>query len=269
MEQKDTGYIISGGTEGKTRLNVLSDVLKDDTSSLIEQTGPVTGKKFLDLGCGGGNVSLMVAKMVGETGHVTAIDFDEKIIALAQKDATEQKIHNISFEAKSAYDISFSNEFDIVYSRFLLSHLKDPKLVLQNMLKSAKPGGSIIVEDVQFSGHFCFPQCDAFNSYLEYYSAAAFNNNQNPEIGLSLFQLFHDAGIEQISVDVIQPCFSSGPGKWMGYITMDKIKNMVIKQGLADAAKVDKLLMQLEAFTKDEQTVISLPRIFRVRGVKA
>jgi ubiquinone/menaquinone biosynthesis C-methylase UbiE len=268
MKEKDNEYIITGGEEGKKRLNVLADVLSSYTKALLEKDGPIHRKKILDLGCGGGNVALMASKMVGEEGYVTAIDFDSEIISLAKQDAINDGVNNISFEAQSAYDITFDDRFDIAYSRFLLSHLRQPELALQNMLKSAKPGARIIVEDVEFSGHFCYPSCKAFDSYIKYYTAAATHNEQNPEIGPSLFQLFHSAGIKNIQFDIIQPCFSQGAGKRMAYITMDKIKSIVIKQGLADIETIDTLLRELDVFTQNEQTIISLPRIFRVWGYK-
>jgi 2-polyprenyl-3-methyl-5-hydroxy-6-metoxy-1,4-benzoquinol methylase len=261
-------YIISGGMEGKKRLNVLSEVLHDSTKFLLEMDGPLIGKSFLDMGCGGGNVTLMVAKMVGEKGHVTGVDFDKEIISLAQQDAKEKGMDAISFQAKSAYDITFNQEFDIVYARFLLSHLQYPMEVIQRMLNSLKPGGKIIIEDVQFSGHFCYPKCEAFTSYLQYYTIAARNNHQNPEIGLELFSLMGSVGVNQISFDTIQPSFNKGTGKWMAYITLDKIKDQIIAQSLATPQQINTVLQGLEEFTKDEHTIISLPRIFRVWGYK-
>lgn len=269
MNTQTNDYIISGGEEGKKRLNVLSEVLKDHTRLLLETDGSITGQRLLDLGCGGGNVALMAAGMVGPAGHVTAIDFDSAIIALAQQDASEASVQNISFTAQSAYDIDFDQEFDIVYSRFLLSHLSDPLRVLTNMIRSTRPGGKIIVEDVQFSGHFCYPQCPAFDAYLNYYNTAAINNGQNPEMGIALAELFHSAGIDTLKLDTVQPSFTKGAGKRMACITLEKIKPMVIKQGLASEETINRVLNELEAFTQNEQTLMSLPRIFRVVGYKS
>jgi ubiquinone/menaquinone biosynthesis C-methylase UbiE len=173
-------YIISGGQAGKSRLNVLAGVLENSTRSLLLANGLREGSAFLDVGCGGGNVATMAAAIVGATGHITALDFDETLIALNQQDATAQGIGNLSYHAVSAYDIAYQNEFDVVYARFLLSHLQRPAEVLLNMLKATKSGGRIVVEDVQFSGHFCYPANAAFERYLELYVALAIARGQNP-----------------------------------------------------------------------------------------
>nr|WP_067058243.1 class I SAM-dependent methyltransferase [Mucilaginibacter sp. L294] len=266
--QQNSNYIISGGIEGKKRLHILSDILQPYTKPLLQNNGLIKGTSFFDLGCGGGGVSLMAAKIVGDTGSVTAIDFDQEIISLDIKDAEEQHIKNLTYHAQSAYDINYSNQFDVVYSRFLLSHLKEPQLVLNNMLRSAKPGGRVVVEDIDFSGHFCHPACNAFNQYVNLFTATAQQRGQNANIGPHLLSMFKVAGIQQVSFDVIQPAFNTGPGKQMALITMDKIKHAVISEGLTDAKTANTILTGLEAFTNDERSIISLPRIFRVWGLK-
>ncbi len=80
-------YIISGGQAGKSRLNVLAGVLQNNTRNLLLVNGLKEDSSFLDVGCGGGNVATMAAEMVGAAGHVTALDFDETLIALNRQDA--------------------------------------------------------------------------------------------------------------------------------------------------------------------------------------
>ncbi|GGH03913.1 class I SAM-dependent methyltransferase [Mucilaginibacter phyllosphaerae] len=261
-------YIITGGIEGKKRLDILANVLHNYTKPLLQLNGLATGSSFLDVGCGGGNVTLMAAGLVGKTGAVTGIDFDEEIIKLDEVDTSGKGFNHINYFAQSAYNLTYKNEFDVVYSRFLLSHLTRPGVVLNNMLQAAKTGGKIIVEDIDFSGHFCFPASAAFEQYVNLFTATAQKRGHNANIGPSLFNLFKDAGIKSINFDIIQPAFNQGDGKRMAIITMDKIKQAVITEGLATTETVDRIISELEIFTNNMQSVISLPRIFRVWGVK-
>jgi 2-polyprenyl-3-methyl-5-hydroxy-6-metoxy-1,4-benzoquinol methylase len=261
-------YIIEGGAEGKKRLNVLANVLSPYTKALIESDGPIEGKRFLDVGCGGGHLSLMVAKMVGDGGHVTGVDFDGDIIRLAQDDAVDAGINNVTFRTLNAYDIDYEDEFDIVYSRFLLSHLTEPMRLLKKMKEALKPGGRLIVEDIDFSGHFCFPASKDFELYQDYFVKAAKHNGQNAHIGLSLFSLLEELGLRDVQYDVVQPSHHTGEGKWMAYNTMDRIKDTVIKQELASEGAVSAILANLKTFTEREDTIISLPRIFWAWGYK-
>ena len=263
---KNNDYIISGGPEGKARLNVLSEVLRPYTGSMLVQQGVTAGTSLLDVGCGGGNVVEMVAEMVGDNGTVTGIDFDETILELDRRDAAGKR--NVTYRALNAYDIDYKDAFDVAYARFLLSHLKAPIDVLRKMKESVEPEGKIIIEDVQFNGHFCYPANGAFDEYVRLYTLAAMHNGADANIGPTLPKLFDEAGIAEVGFDVIQPSFTTGTGKWMAYITLDKIKQTLVEQGIANAETISEILRELEAFTKDERSIISLPRIFRVWGIK-
>lgn len=261
-------YIISGGTAGKSRLDVLSDVLRDHTKTVLEKNGVHTGSSFLDLGCGGGNVSIMVAGMVGDTGRVTAVDFDNEILSLARGDAERSGIKNISFLSEAVTELPFENEFDFVYARFLLSHVLHPAEIVAKMKQAARPGGKMIVEDVQFSGHFCYPACPAFDRYVEYYATAARQKGANPELGPSLPGLLREVALDNVQFEMIQPCFNKGKGKQMAYLTLDRISESLIGLGISTQDEITSMLKDLEAFTDDERTIMSLPRIFRAWGEK-
>ncbi|MEO7607373.1 MAG: methyltransferase domain-containing protein [Saprospiraceae bacterium] len=247
---------------------MLAQVLEQSTKELIERNGPIVGQRFLDLGCGGGDVALMAAKLVGEKGQVIGIDFDEEIIRLAQEDALREGIKQVMFESKGVYNISFSDEFDISYARFLFSHLTQPEFALHNMINATRPGGRILVEDVDFDGHFSHPPSASFDAYLKYYVLAAQGNGQNPQIGPTLVSLFHYVGLQDVGFEVIQPSFNSGPGKWMAHFTLEKIKDSVVNQKIATHDEISIVQRELEEFTRNEQTILSLPRIFRVWGTK-
>lgn len=268
MTSNTYDYAISGGTEGKSRLNILASILHPYTHKLLEQMGVKPDAHLLDSGCGGGNVAIMAAKMVGANGSVTAIDFDPEIIRLAALDRDREQLNNLSFHTKSTYDIDYQNIFDFSYARFLLSHLKSPLAALIKMKDAVKPGGRIIVEDVHFSGHFCYPHHEAFSRYLDLYTQVVGHRGGNAELGPEIPGLFHQAGIEQVGFDVIQPSFDQGEGKWMAYITLARIREAIIHAHLAEVAELDNLLQQLEKFTSRSETIISLPRIFRVWGTK-
>lgn len=262
-------YVIAGGQEGKERLNVLSRVMNPYTKELLGRLGLKKGMHFLDNGCGGGNVAMMVAAIIQPEGRVTGTDNDNDIIELAEKEAAQKGLQNILFIPTSAYNIHFKNEFDIVYARFLLSHLNDPLAALERMKEATKRGGYVVIEDIQFSGHFCHPTNDAFREYLQLYSEAVKQKGADADIGPKLPALMKQAGIQNIAFDVIQPAFQSGEGKWMAYITLDKIKASIIHSGLAEEATIAKLLQELEIFTKNDDSIISLPRIFRAYGTVA
>jgi ubiquinone/menaquinone biosynthesis C-methylase UbiE len=261
-------YAISGGKEGKSRLNILAAAMQSHTQAWLINAGVRTASSFLDAGCGGGNVALLVTNLSGRKCRITGIDFDNEILKLAKEDALRENVHNIQYLHKNIYEMDFENEFDFVYARFLLSHLSDPLAALCKMKDAAMPGGKIIAEDIQFSKHFSYPFNRAFDLYIKLYPEIVKRRGGNAELGVLLPELFTDAGIKIIAMDVIQPVFISGEGKQMAYETMDKIKNALIEEKIENAETVNEILQNLKKFTEDDNSLISFPAIYRIAGIK-
>ena len=95
-------YAIRGGNEGKERLDVLARVLLPTTTQLLDHVGLIKGMKCLDIGCGGGHVTILMARAVGPEGRVIGTDTDAKILALAREDAKAAKITNVDFQQQNA-----------------------------------------------------------------------------------------------------------------------------------------------------------------------
>lgn len=267
--QKENSYIIEGGFEGKKRLEVLAELLNASTHAFLASRGPLSDKRFLDVGSGGGSVSVMVSGMVGPQGHVTAIDFDQDIIDLCIADARHLKIGNITYRTLDAHALDYAEEFDVGYARFLLSHLQHPGKVLHRMIESLKQGGRIFIEDIDFSGHFCHPPSRAFDTYVSWFATAAANNGQDPHIGQKLFRLLRDESLlDDVRVCLFQPCYADGKGKQMAFLTLERIQETILQQGLADATTIKDVLAELGRLAEDKGAIISLPRIFQVSGVR-
>jgi SAM-dependent methyltransferase len=261
-------YAIRGGKQGKERLDVLARVLLPTTKQLLDRAGLIRGMKCLDVGCGGGNVAMLIAGIVGPEGPVSATDTDPEILALAREDAAAAKITNVKFQQLDACTCLWHNEFDLAYARFLLSHLHEPVNCLAAMVAACVPGG-IIIEDTDFAGSFCYPACAAYERYKELYQELVRLRGGDPNIGPKLPALLHRAGIQDIELNVIQPAHIHGEGKLMAPLTMARISDALTSEGLAPENEVQQILTELNRVADDCETVISLPRIFQVWGKRA
>src|SRR5262245_20748006 len=132
METPGT-YVIRGGVEGQQRLAVLARVMWPTTSRLLAEAGLAPGMTCLDLGCGGGGVTVRLAASVGPHGHVTGVDMDETILDLARRNATQLGLANVEFRRLDVQDWADESLYDCIYARFLLTHLADPRGLLRRM----------------------------------------------------------------------------------------------------------------------------------------
>src|SRR5215510_14094511 len=262
-------YAISGGKEGKERLNLLARVMLPTTSQLLNRVGLGKRMKCLDVGCGGGHVILFMARMVGPEGEAIGTDMDGEIIGLAREDAETAKVSNVKFHVLDACDCQWHQEFDLVYARFLLSHLSEPEACLRAMIAACKSHGTVVVEDIDFTGCFCYPHCAAYDRSVELYQKVVRRRGGDPDIGPKLSALVRKAGAVGLQLNVVQPTFLEGEGKLMASITMDRISGAVISEGLADELEVRQITDCLNDAAADSETVMSVPRVFQVWGKPA
>lgn len=214
-------------------------------------------------------MSLLMAGIVGLQGRVIGTDADTEILALARKDAEAQNVANVEFHQMDACISLGREEFDLVYARFLLSHLSQPENCLATMTEACRPRGIIMIEDTDFSGSFCYPTCAAYERYKELYRKIVQQRGGDPDIGPKLPGMFRRAGIQAVELNVIQPVHIHGEGKLMAPITMSRISDAVTTGGLATEEEVQQILNKLNEAAADCKTVMSLPRIFQVWGKRA
>jgi trans-aconitate 2-methyltransferase len=94
---------------------------------------------ILDLGCGNGTITNQLAEMV-PAGKVTGIDASEGMIKTALKD---KKRSNVHFEKGDINKISYSEEFDFIFSNATLHWIKDHTRLLRNIFKALKNNGAM------------------------------------------------------------------------------------------------------------------------------
>jgi ubiquinone/menaquinone biosynthesis C-methylase UbiE len=262
-------YAIRGGEEGKKRLDLLARVMLPTTMQLLDRAGLIRGMKCLDVGCGGGHVAISMARVVGPEGRVIGTDTDADILELAKEDAEAAKITNVEFQQQDACACAWHEEFDVAYARFLLSHLNEPDICLVAMVQACARGGTIVIEDTDFAGSFCYPTCAAYERYKELYQELVQRRGGDSNIGPKLPAMSRRAGIQAVELNVIQPAHVHGEGKLMAPLTMSRISDALTAEGLVTESEVQQILTELNHAAADCDTVISLPRIFQVWGKRA
>ena len=262
-------YVIRGGVEGRERLRVLARVMWPTTSALLARVGITPSARCLDVGCGGGDVSLELARVV-PNGHVVGIDLDHTKLAIAHAEAAQAGVTNVEFRVEDIAEVpSRGDRFDIAYARFVLSHLPDPLDAVRNICARLAPEGVLVVEDVDFSGSFCHPDSVAYRRFVELYTRAVQGRGGDPNIGPRLPALLHAAGLEQREMNVVQPAGFSGEVKVMPPLTLEAIADAVVRAGLASEDDIKDTVDELYDFAEGEDSVLSGPRVVQAWGRRA
>ena len=255
-------YIIQGGVAGRERLRILSRIMRPTSLALLQRAGLQSGMKVLEIGCGGGDLAFDVARIVGPAGRVLGTDIDQTKLDLATSEAAELNLTNTEFEPGNIMESAPPGNFDLVHARFVLTHLTEPALALKHIRAALRPGGTVVLEDIDFSGYFCYPHCAALWRYVQLYTEAARRRGVDADIGPRLPSLLAEAGFDNIQVNVVQPSGLTCEVKSISPLTMENIADAVIAEGLATAEEIEHIVADLFTFANTPGTLGSTPRIF-------
>lgn len=114
----------------------------------VEQFNIEPGMSIADFGAGVGFYSIALAKAVGPSGRVYAIDIQKDLLSKLQNDAEKENLHNIKL-IWSDLDLPKSstlddNDIDRVVIANVLFQLEDKDIILEEARRILKPGGKML-----------------------------------------------------------------------------------------------------------------------------
>lgn len=263
-----THYALRGGVEGHERLKVVSRVMHESTCEALDKVSIAEGMVCLDMGCGSGDVAFELARRVGPKGKAVAADIDNTKLELAREEAKQLDLSNVEFRKMDIREQGRADEYDVIHARFLLTHLKDPIAAVEAFHHQLKPGGWCLLQDIDFTGLFVYPECFSFRRFHELYCHVVRHRGGDPDIGPRLPLLLRGRGFTNIGVAVAQPVACEGEAKLLNALTMENIADAVVEDRLASREEIDSIVRELYDYAANPATIAGAPRIVQSWGQK-
>lgn len=126
-----------------SRLGRITDAIEH--REMLRPCSPIAGRKVLDVGCGDGAFSIIIA-MAG--GVVTGVDIDEEMLNAAKANAAN-KGASVTFTSADTRALPFQDAvFDVVAAMSMLCLVRDRETALAEMARVLKPGGRLVVGEL-------------------------------------------------------------------------------------------------------------------------
>jgi SAM-dependent methyltransferase len=123
--------------------HLLTDGLSPHSDAALERHRYPKGARVLDVGCGFGDSTQLIAKQVGPTGKAIGVDCAENFVAAAQQEAKAKAVDNASFFVADVQSEDLRGPYDFAFSRFGTMFFMLPGAAMHNIRNALKPGGDL------------------------------------------------------------------------------------------------------------------------------
>ena len=186
-------------------LGLRNDVYRRPLATALDRLGLREGWRCVDVGAGGGDVTVALAELVGRDGRVYAVDSDprarDEVAAAAARSGTA----HVLAVTQAAEDLTLPEPVDLAFCRFLLLHVVDPLAVVRRMAGAVRSGGWVVAQEpITSAGR-------VGGAPLSMPAA------RHPDVGAVLPALARDAGLELVDAWAEAPA-GVGPGPVSAYL---------------------------------------------------
>jgi SAM-dependent methyltransferase len=141
----DAGYLFDNANrETPTRFSGLEGLWDESTIGYLSKVGVAAGWNCWEVGAGGGSIARWLAERVAPSGTVVATDLDLTRVPKGSPSNLAFVRHDV------VHDPIPAGEYDLVHARLVLVHIPEREDVLRALVRSLRPGGSVLIEDFDF-----------------------------------------------------------------------------------------------------------------------
>ena len=174
----------------------LNDQSRTLTDLLHHDTRYPAGSKVLEMGCGVGAQTVILARNSPEA-EITSVDISPDSVAAARAVAEREGITNVTFQVANIFELPFvPGSFDHVFICFVLEHLPRPERALDVAVSMLRPGGSITVIEGDHGSTFFYPLNPLSQRAIDCLVDLQSRSGGDALIGRRLFPLLTEAGLQ-------------------------------------------------------------------------
>jgi ubiquinone/menaquinone biosynthesis C-methylase UbiE len=228
---------------------LLGKVMNPLTRPILERVPLRRGARILDLGCGQGNATRLLAD-VYSPAECLGIEYDQKLVDFAR--AHPDNPPCVRFEQGDATKLPFANgSFDLVFARYLLVHLPDPIAVIREMLRIAGPAGYVVSYEPDCASNFTWPPSWAYDKIATVWGGLF----ADPTIGRKLVHYFRAAGAALLDCGAVQGMDTGQDFKRTYRLSIEATGPAMVAQGLLTPDEHGALLAEMIRVEQDPEIV--------------
>lgn len=255
VEAAGQSYVLSRSSPEYQRLDRQALIWEAATRAAIARTGLASGMSAVDLGCGTGSVMRILGEVVGRQGLVIGVDGDDPLGTQALEVLRSDGLTGYRFLKADLSTMPAVEErsFDLVFARLLVVHLPDPVEALRRFWSWVKPGGALLIMDVDMTVVRYFPEHAVLKQAHQMVRNLLRGLGKDLEIGTRMPELFRQAAIGvPDACDVVSKVNVIAAGGGMVRSLLASVRDAALTKNLASAKELDDIDQRLSEIAADQ-----------------
>ena len=157
----------------------------------------VPGERVLEVGCGAGGASRLLARLTNGRNPIVAADPSQLAIAEARRLGNgEPGAPAVEYQVMDGRSLGFADgTFAAAFCSRVLVHAREPASIVEEMVRVIRPGGRLLAVEPDRDGLLTSAPRDEVNRLLW-----SRRRSRNPRIGRHLYGMFRRAGLRDVEV---------------------------------------------------------------------
>jgi SAM-dependent methyltransferase len=226
-----TGGLGTACQADRARLDSMTALYDPGTLAICDRLGLAPGWHCLDVGAGTGRLAQALAERVAPSGVVVAVDIDTRFLEPLAGPNLEPVALDVTERALP------SAEFDLVHARLLLEHLPARGDVVSSVIRAARPGGWVVLEDLDWSTALVIdPPSDVHSRVARAIRSVYTRHGYDPHYGRSLPRRLRAAGLTGVATRAESILLEADPvhGVPQWELLADRLGPQLLAAGLVD-----------------------------------
>lgn len=232
------------------RQDLLADAFEGPTRELLDRVTVPDGGRCLDVGCGLGHTSELLAEALPSPEGVVGLDADGDLLEVARDRARDADGVTPEYRQGDAADLPFGDDsFDMVFTRFLLTHLPDPEPAVEEFRRVCRPGGTVAVQEPDFVTVGTWPPSCAYERAEELTDAIF-----DAHMGRKVWGLLRRAGIDDPEVRAVVPVETEGTTlRRLCTLSLAAIGGALVENGALDEEEHERLVSDARRVEEEDR----------------
>jgi trans-aconitate 2-methyltransferase len=235
-------YSLGDSELAAERLALVARIFAPALRSFLERAAPRRPALALDLGCGPGHTTELLAE-IARPGRTVGIDISESFLEQARRRADAR----LEFARHDVKVVPFpARPAGLIFSRLLLGHLPGPEALIARWAEELVPGGVLLCDEVERIES----SVEEFSRYMALVEARFRASGGDLYVGSRLAAVREGAGFRRRSSDLVEVAPPTADAAAMARMNLHVMRSAGRLDGLAPPAELDRIDQGLDELTR-------------------